>query len=154
MLSYQYGKSHCGDKTILRSSYLHNGISSTGKTIRSSYLHNGISHTGKTISFYWIRAIVTLTDWYHPWIRVMPPNKFVYIPIGMTPLTKKTALAWLPLHPRKKFVWKVFIKIYFHIDDPICEETTSIDGFAQKYSNARSVFISWHHSILYVALWG
>ena len=28
---YQYRKSHCGDKTILRPSYLHNGISYTGK---------------------------------------------------------------------------------------------------------------------------
>ena len=37
--SYQYMKSHCGDKTI----------------IRSSYLHNGISYTGKTTSLYWIR---------------------------------------------------------------------------------------------------
>ena len=40
MASYQYRKSHCGDKTILR----------------SSYLHNGISYTGKTICLYWIRA--------------------------------------------------------------------------------------------------
>ena len=31
MPSYQYKKSHCGDKTILRPSYLHNGISYTGK---------------------------------------------------------------------------------------------------------------------------
>ena len=38
--SYQYRKSHCGDKTILR----------------PSYLHNGISYTGKTISLYWIGA--------------------------------------------------------------------------------------------------
>ena len=26
MLSYQYRKSHCGDKTILQPSYLHNGV--------------------------------------------------------------------------------------------------------------------------------
>ena len=31
MSSYQCRKSHCGDKTILRPSYLHNGISYTGK---------------------------------------------------------------------------------------------------------------------------
>ena len=31
MLSYQYRKYHCGDKTVVRSSYLHNGISYTGK---------------------------------------------------------------------------------------------------------------------------
>ena len=38
MSSYQYRKSHCGDKTV----------------VRSSYLQNGISYTGKMISFYWI----------------------------------------------------------------------------------------------------
>ena len=44
MSSYQYRKSHCGDKTILR----------------PSYLHNGISYTGKMASLYWIRAHVYL----------------------------------------------------------------------------------------------
>ena len=39
MPSYQYRKSHCGDKMILW----------------PSYLHNGISNTGKTTSLYWIR---------------------------------------------------------------------------------------------------
>ena len=42
MLSYQHWKSHCGDKTILR----------------PSYLHNGISYTGKMTSLYWIWAQV------------------------------------------------------------------------------------------------
>ena len=41
MSSYQYRKSHCGDKTV----------------VRSSYLHNGISYAGKTTSLYWIRAL-------------------------------------------------------------------------------------------------
>ena len=40
MSSYQYKKSHYGDKTV----------------VRSSYLHNGISYTGKLSSLYWIRA--------------------------------------------------------------------------------------------------
>ena len=40
MPSYQYRKSHCGNKTILR----------------PSYLHNGISYTGKTTCLYWIGA--------------------------------------------------------------------------------------------------
>ena len=39
MLSYQYRKSHCRDKTILR----------------LSYLRSGISYTGKMTSLYWIR---------------------------------------------------------------------------------------------------
>ena len=38
--TFQYRKSHCGDKTV----------------VRSSYLHNGISYTGKITSLYWIRA--------------------------------------------------------------------------------------------------
>ena len=42
MTSYQCRKSHCGDKTV----------------VRSSYLHNGISYTGKTTSLYWIGALV------------------------------------------------------------------------------------------------
>ena len=41
MSFYQYRKSHCGDKTV----------------VRSSYLHNGISYTGKMSSLYWIRAL-------------------------------------------------------------------------------------------------
>ena len=41
MSSYQYRKSLCGDKMILR----------------PSYLHNGISYTGKMTSLYWIRAL-------------------------------------------------------------------------------------------------
>ena len=42
MSSYQYRKSLCWDKTV----------------VRSSYLHNGISYTGKVSSLYWIRAQV------------------------------------------------------------------------------------------------
>ena len=41
MSSYLYRKSHCGDKTV----------------VRSSYLHNGISYTGKMSSLYWIMAL-------------------------------------------------------------------------------------------------
>ena len=43
MSSYQYRKSHCGDKTV----------------VRSSYLHNGISFTGKMASLYWFSPLVT-----------------------------------------------------------------------------------------------
>ena len=44
MPSCQYRKSHCWDKTI----------------VRPSYFHNGISYTGKMTSLYWIRALTTL----------------------------------------------------------------------------------------------
>ena len=41
MLSYQYMKPHCEDKTV----------------VRSSFLHNGISYTDKMASLYWIRVL-------------------------------------------------------------------------------------------------
>ena len=40
--SFQYRKSHCGEKTV----------------VRSSYLHNGISYTGKMSFLYWIGPLV------------------------------------------------------------------------------------------------
>ena len=48
MFSYQYRKSHCGDKMV----------------VRSSYLHNGISYTGKTSSLYWIWPVILVSCHY------------------------------------------------------------------------------------------
>ena len=57
MSSYQYRKSHCGDKTILR----------------PSYLHNEISYTGKMTSLYWIKAqFVEESQLYFVYIDVHP----------------------------------------------------------------------------------
>ena len=47
MLSCQYRISHGGDKTV----------------VRSSYLHNGISYTSKMSSLYWIGAQVRIILW-------------------------------------------------------------------------------------------
>ena len=47
MSSYQYRKSHRGDKTILR----------------PSYPHNGIFFTGKMTFLYWIRAQDPVCKW-------------------------------------------------------------------------------------------
>ena len=49
MSSYQYRKSHCGDKTV----------------VRSSYLHNGISYTGKTASLYWFSPLGSISRQRH-----------------------------------------------------------------------------------------
>ena len=54
MLSNQYRKSHCGDKMILG----------------PSYLHNGISYTGKTTSLYWIRVLVIVPQSILRWIMI------------------------------------------------------------------------------------
>ena len=42
MASHQYRKFHCGDKTV----------------VRSSYLHNGISYAGKMTSLYWFSPLI------------------------------------------------------------------------------------------------
>ena len=51
MFSCQYRKSHCGDKTVIRSSYLHNGISYTGKTASFFLLNRDLGvHFGTKMS--------------------------------------------------------------------------------------------------------
>ena len=71
MSYYQYRKPHGGDKTILR----------------PSYLHNGISYTGKTTSLYWFRAqVVSLVTRDEHWNMVLPINHnctLKYIPLNM-----------------------------------------------------------------------
>ena len=43
MSSYQYRKTHCGGKTVIRLSYLHNGISYTGKMASSYWISPSVS---------------------------------------------------------------------------------------------------------------
>ena len=62
MSSYQYRKSHCGDKTV----------------VRSSYLHNGISYTGKMLSLYWIRAQVVDQSWLTFHSQGYPMHTIIY----------------------------------------------------------------------------
>ena len=55
MSSYQYRKSHCGDKMVVRSSYLHNGISYTGK-MSSLYCRVTVKYImiqNKTLIYIW-----------------------------------------------------------------------------------------------------
>ena len=76
MTSYQYRKSHCGDKTVLR----------------SSYLHNGISYSGKMTSLYWVSPLVpdTFIVWFvdfrclcvsqlGTWYNIIYMNDLVFI---------------------------------------------------------------------------
>ena len=55
MLSCQYRKSHSGDKRVIRSSYLHNGISYTGE-MASLYW---ISPRNWTLCGEWHRSLIT-----------------------------------------------------------------------------------------------
>ena len=63
MSSYQYRKSYCADKTV----------------VRSSYLHNGIFYTGKMTSLYWISPLYLHHDWFMqcgvPWLGTKPLHK-------------------------------------------------------------------------------
>ena len=67
MMSYQYRKSHCGDKTV----------------IRSSYLLNGISYTSKMSSLYWVGAQVIMSmvvsmvlHMQYEWVLVFNDERF------------------------------------------------------------------------------
>ena len=64
MPSFQYWKSHCGDKTILRPSYLHNGISCIGIFI----LNQGpgcIQYEDAMLPALVIPIIKTIRSWDH-----------------------------------------------------------------------------------------
>ena len=73
MTSYQYRESHCGDKTILR----------------PSYLHNGISYTGKITSLYWIMAQKCSWTYFVTCVRrytltTSPRGQWVKVALGLT----------------------------------------------------------------------
>ena len=85
MSSYQYRKSDCGDKTV----------------VRSSYLHNGISYIGKMTSLYWIRAQFTIgamSPWYNNCCRKFPwwyqrPSSGLFIRFGV--ISRAGAIKWV-----------------------------------------------------------
>ena len=83
----QYRKSHCGDKTILR----------------PSYLHNGISYTGKTPPLYWVRALVRplWTGSSYVLVTHLPLDKMAAISL----MISSVAFSWM-----KSFVfWLTFV---------------------------------------------
>ena len=79
--TYQYRKSHCGDKTILR----------------PSYLHNGITYTDKMTSLYWIRALGADSILRHHLTRV--GNPMVEIRRYYSPLISKMIFLLLVRQP-------------------------------------------------------
>ena len=77
MLFYQNRKSHCGNKTV----------------VRSSYLHNGISYTGKMSSLYWIGTqdfiddksmLALVMTWWHQAIIWTNVDQVFMSPYGVT----------------------------------------------------------------------
>ena len=83
MTPYQYRKSYCGDKTILR----------------PSYLHNGIFH-GKT-SLYWLGALYVLLTWRIDYCRKEKQQKGL---LGKYPLVNATLMS--NRYSKYNYIWK------------------------------------------------
>ena len=116
MSSYQYKKSHCGDKTILR----------------PSYLHNGISYTGKMTSLYWIKA---------QWSGIGPG--FWLATINQSMLDSVTILwniYWLPIQCQLSFRKPELMSIYLTYFD-----LSSYTANPQS-QNASSVWVAVPHT--------
>ena len=88
MTPYQYRKSHCGDTTISRPSYLHNGISNTGKRTClywiGALLPNGnisvIFRIYQSAAFAWFDSLILVNPGKH-WTSTPVPT----VVIGMLP---------------------------------------------------------------------
>ena len=70
MSSCRYRKSHCGDKTVVRSSYLHNGISCTGK-VSSLY---SIGAPGESLPVFTIFSLDVLCSY---WTHVIEKIRYI-----------------------------------------------------------------------------
>ena len=91
MSSYQYRNSHCGDKTV----------------VRSSYLHNGISYTGKMTSLYWFGPLPSENTPCHPMVtHILHIIEFILNPFHSKSKRNKvkvTNLNTLPKHQILRF---------------------------------------------------
>ena len=104
MTSYQYRKSHCGDKTILR----------------PSYIHNGISNAGKMTSWYWIRVLVPIDSIYG-----YPIFKGIAVAWQCWSSTTRTLpQQWPPgdrpdlspmIYSRYFSIWSIYVPVYFQV---------------------------------------
>ena len=105
MSSYQYRKSHCGDETV----------------IRSSYLHNEIFYTGKISSQYWIRALVIYVN-LHWWDSCKNILYFLHNVFWYTLLISISIYQWqvmLILSKRCNCLWF----LHFYKSNVICRNT-------------------------------
>ena len=68
MSSYQYRKSHCGDKTLLWLFYLHNGISYTDNEIENQNANillqeNAFENANSKMAVIWFSNVSLFTLW-------------------------------------------------------------------------------------------
>ena len=124
MSSFQYRKSHCGDKTVVRSSYLHNGISYTGKTTYSYCIRALVTHT-------YVRVGELLRPWHRSLSRVRRQA------------TTWTITDFLSLGPLGINFIDKWIKIYFHSKQYIFENGHLIQFVKILPNNASRPFHSY-----------
>ena len=104
MPSYQYGKSHCGDKTV----------------VRSSYLHNGISYTGKTTSLYWIGTLIL--NWVpDTWLKIGQQDSSSSNDHQCDLPYCLTCLPPVILYQGSPWPWYFRIYSVFQCSNPICD---------------------------------
>ena len=101
MPSYQYMKSHCGDKTILR----------------PSHHYNGISYTGKMISSYWIGAQkIVPVEWFGE-IRENRTNAFKWRVYGSVRFRVFVCVrAETLFHWKSLLRWKKTTRVHFEFN--------------------------------------
>ena len=98
MSSYQYTKYHCGEQMILRQSYLHSGISYTGKMSKELHPLIIIAEFHQSYQVFWSFGQVTLigTCWNIPcislrwkWLAVMVSDQAAWLPSACPPCLQK-----------------------------------------------------------------
>ena len=140
MSSYQYRKCHCGDKTV----------------VKSSYLHNGISYTGKTTSLYWIRAldhcfaVCQATIWTSAGILLIGP-----LGTNFSEILIKINTFWLKkIHLKMTSVkWQPFC-LRLNVLTSKCRRCSTFSGVI-LYIMSSWYFLKMHNNrmVLYCAIW-
>ena len=112
--SYQYRKSHCGDETVLGSSYLNNGISYTSK-VASLYWTNPLV-MARFFSLEMTKIYLVCRNWgkgmgYHKWMKChfifAVPFVFYWISYFIQPYC-----SWTWLYHRNNIKQKIKLRVY------------------------------------------
>ena len=130
MSSCQCRKSHCGDKTAVRSSYLHSGISYTGK-MTSLYWFDPSSPFGIRITAVWHvmcdpKLPITMTSQWTPWRHKLTASRMF-----TQPLFRRTSS-----------------KISTFRVTGLCEGNPMVTGGfpSLRASNSENICIGWRHN--------
>ena len=152
--SYQYRKSHCGDKTILRPSYLHNGISYTGKTtslyyIRAQTLNFDVELENSLNIIYWTETLVVVQRLaYNHW-KVEHNQCDIHQHLWFWDSQLMTSLSYLCVVTAWSYITQHYIQAYLSS----LLELQSVRGQNQgAFTPTQAVALRWHSGIMWF-LW-